>query len=81
MTGERQEQFWFSIFVWCSSYISQPTKKELTVKNCTVVVRVFPLYYEKNHRKKCKKLSNKIWLSKVDAKRYHSLFMCYDSNT
>ena len=52
MTEERHEQFLFSVFDWCSSYISQPTKKELTVKNCTVVVHVFPLYYEKNPRKK-----------------------------
>ena len=78
MTQQRQEQFWFSIFVWCSSHISQPTTRELTVENCTVVVHVFPPYYEKNPRKNEKIVQHNM----VEQSRWtQSLFMFYDSNT
>ena len=68
MTQQRQEQFWFSIFVWCSSHISQPTTRELTVENCTVVVHVFPPYYEKNATKKWKNCPTQYgWAKSMDS--------------
>ena len=68
MTQQREEQFWFSIFVSCSSHISQPTTKELTVENCTVVVHVFPPYYEKNPRKKWKNCPTQYgWAKSMDS--------------